>query len=543
MTALNNLKIGSRLAIGFGLVLALMLSMAILGISSIGAVEARLDTIAFVHNQESRLAVDMRNAVNRMAITTRHLVLLSEDVDLKVANRVVEAARKKYDDAEARLGMMFTSDPDTPPFEKQLFANIGVQKAVTLPLISKVVDLGMANQDDAALKVLELEVEPPQVAWLDALAQLSEFEDKQNIQAADEAKRAFTRARILLVSLCGAGIALGLLAAWIITRSIVGPIAQAVRFAETISSGDLTSDIQVTSTNETGQLLSALETMNQKLFAAQGQLLQSEKLASIGLLAAGVAHEINNPIGYIFSNHGTLEKYLVGLFEVLDAYERVEKSVNMPDLFRGLQVRKRGLDMVFLKQDILDLMRESKEGIVRVRKIVQDLKDFSHVDASPQWQPADLNQCIDSTLNVVNNEVKYKADIVRDYANLPEVQCLAPEINQVVMNLVINAVQSIGDARGRITVRTGTEGDVAWFEVADTGMGIPPANLARIFDPFYTTKPIGKGTGLGLSLSYGIVQKHHGAITVQSEVGVGTCFRVTLPIAQPVSRTAVELAS
>jgi two-component system NtrC family sensor kinase len=273
-----------------------------------------------------------------------------------------------------------------------------------------------------------------------------------------------------------------------------------------------------------------LSEVNEKLSMAQQHLVQSEKLASIGQLAAGVAHEINNPIGYIFSNFGSLESYLGNLFDMLAAYEREEAHIGLPDARTRLLSLKTEIDLDFLKEDIPVLMRESKEGIVRVRKIVQDLKDFSHVDAGQEWTWANLTRGIDSTLNVVNNEVKYKADVVRDYGETPDVECLHSQISQVVMNLVVNAAHSIGDERGTITIRTGTEGSDVWFEVADNGSGIPKNIMARIFDPFFTTKPVGKGTGLGLSLSYGIVQKHNGRMEVTSEVGQGTCFRVTLPI-------------
>ena len=215
---------------------------------------------------------------------------------------------------------------------------------------------------------------------------------------------------------------------------------------------------------------------------------------------------------------------------MLAAYEREEVSVTLPAARERLQALKTKIDLEFLKEDIPVLMRESKEGIVRVRKIVQDLKDFSHVDAGQEWVWANLIQGIDSTLNVVNNEIKYKADVVRDYGDMPDIECLPSQINQVVMNLVVNAAHAIGSERGTITIRTGVDGDDVWFEVADNGSGIPKDILSRIFDPFFTTKPVGKGTGLGLSLSYGIVQKHHGRLEVTSEVGKGTCFRVTLPI-------------
>jgi two-component system, NtrC family, sensor kinase len=277
---------------------------------------------------------------------------------------------------------------------------------------------------------------------------------------------------------------------------------------------------------------SELNLLNAKLVTAQEHLVQQEKLASIGQLAAGVAHEINNPIGYIFSNYGMLETYLVSLFDMLNIYEMAEQSHGDPNVVKGLQAKRVALEVDFLKEDIPALMKESKEGIVRVRKIVQDLKDFSHVEAKPEWSFTDLNQGIDSTLNVVNNEVKYKADVIKEYGDLPPVQCIPSEINQVVMNLVVNAAHAMGAERGKISVRTGVENESAWIEVSDNGSGIPKDVLPRIFDPFYTTKPVGKGTGLGLSLSYGIVQRHCGKIDVQTELGQGTTFRVLLPLKQ-----------
>jgi signal transduction histidine kinase len=190
-------------------------------------------------------------------------------------------------------------------------------------------------------------------------------------------------------------------------------------------------------------------------------------------------------------------------------------------------------------------MRESKEGISRVRQIVQDLKDFSHVDSLQEWQVVQLHQGIDSTLNVVGSELRYKAEVVKEYGEVPEIECLSSQINQVVMNLVVNAAHAMGDRggeRGRIVIRTGSADGEAWFEVADNGSGIPKDVLPRIFDPFFTTKPIGKGTGLGLSLSYGIVQKHGGRITVDSEVGRGTTFRVTLPLRRCVAQAEMVAA-
>jgi signal transduction histidine kinase len=279
--------------------------------------------------------------------------------------------------------------------------------------------------------------------------------------------------------------------------------------------------------------------LNRQLTQTQDQLRQSEKLASIGQLAAGVAHEINNPVGYVFSNLGTLERYMNDLFRMLDAYESAETQLAATPLGAQLAGLRAEIELDYLKDDLPALMAESREGISRVRKIVQDLKDFSHVDARREWEWANLHQGIDSTLNIVNNEIKYKADVVRQYGDLPEIECLPSELNQVFMNLLVNAAHAVDKARGTITIRTGTLPAGAagapgvWLEFADDGCGIPPDHLRRIFDPFFTTKPVGKGTGLGLSLSYGIVQKHGGTLTVTSTVGQGTCFRLTLPLQRP----------
>jgi PAS domain S-box-containing protein len=284
--------------------------------------------------------------------------------------------------------------------------------------------------------------------------------------------------------------------------------------------------------NKLFKYVEELRTINQQLHDTQNLLLQSDKMASVGQLAAGVAHEINNPIGYVGSNLGSLDGYLKDLFEVVAAYEEVENTVADSAALARVKAVKNKVDLDFLKEDALSLMRESQEGIIRVKKIVQDLKDFSRVDSGDEWHRADLHKGLDSTLNVASNEIKYKAEVKKEYGDIAEVECVISQLNQVFMNLLVNAAHAI-EERGIITLRTGQQGDEVWVEVADTGKGIAPEHINKIFDPFFTTKPVGKGTGLGLSLSYGIIQKHHGRIEVNSEVGKGTSFKVWLPVNQP----------
>jgi two-component system NtrC family sensor kinase len=264
------------------------------------------------------------------------------------------------------------------------------------------------------------------------------------------------------------------------------------------------------------QLNEEMRAMNVQLQATQQQLLQSEKMASIGQLAAGVAHEINNPVGYVYSNLGTLNGYVGELLAVV----------------RHLQGKGDGqapcCDVDFLAEDIPQLMSETREGLDRVKKIVQDLKDFSRIDKSDDWEDANLVKGLESTLNIVQNEIKYKAAVVKELVPLPDVSCLPTQLNQVFMNLLVNAAQAIPH-RGTITLRSGFDDAHVWVEIGDDGCGIPHEVQARIFEPFYTTKPVGKGTGLGLSVSYSIVQKHNGRIELASAPGQGTRFRVVLP--------------
>ncbi|WP_407351588.1 ATP-binding protein [Luteimonas sp. R10] len=272
--------------------------------------------------------------------------------------------------------------------------------------------------------------------------------------------------------------------------------------------------------------------LNVRLTAAQEKLLQAEKMASIGQLAAGVAHEINNPIGYVHSNLGSLQEYLSSLFALIDAYERALRSPDPQAQLAEIDQTRERLDIDFISRDLPQLMTESREGIERVTRIVRDLKDFSRSDRDSAWKLADLHAGLDSTINIVWNELRYKADLEKRYGELPLVECLQSELNQVFMNLLLNAGQAIAE-RGVITVSSGRKGDEVWVEIADTGGGIHEEMLQRIFDPFFTTKPVGTGTGLGLSISYGIVAKHHGRIEVDSVSGEGSRFRVSLPVRQP----------
>jgi two-component system NtrC family sensor kinase len=271
--------------------------------------------------------------------------------------------------------------------------------------------------------------------------------------------------------------------------------------------------------------------LNQQLKEAQGHLIQSEKMASIGQLAAGVAHEINNPLGYIYSNLTSLQNYLTDLDRFFDMTDQLCTAVGAdhPQV-QAFNQLKDELDLDFIRSDLVDLVNESMEGATRAKKIVQDLRDFSRIDKQEK-ELFDLENGLDATLNIVHNELKYKAKIVKEYGGVEPFNCVGAQLNQVFMNLLVNAAHAIEEF-GQITVRTRyKDNDKHWVvvEIQDTGKGIPDEVKAKIFDPFFTTKPVGKGTGLGLSLSYKIIQDHQGYFEVNSELGKGTTFRVLIP--------------
>ncbi len=277
-----------------------------------------------------------------------------------------------------------------------------------------------------------------------------------------------------------------------------------------------------------------LEEMNEKLKGSQNQLVQSEKMASIGQLAAGVAHEINNPVGFVKSNLGTLTGYVSTFKDLFHHYDILTEAVRNGDgakqseTIREVVRISKDEDLEYILEDIGCLLNESIDGTERVRDIVQNLKSFARIDDT-HIKEADLNEGIEATLKIVWNELKYKTEVHKKLGPLPSIKCNAGQLNQVFMNMLLNAVQAIPE-KGEITIESWASDKDVFVKIRDNGSGMTEETRKKLFDPFYTTKPAGKGTGLGLSISLGIVQKHNGVIDVESELGKGTSFTIRLPV-------------
>ncbi|EGG95275.1 PAS/PAC sensor signal transduction histidine kinase [gamma proteobacterium IMCC1989] len=294
----------------------------------------------------------------------------------------------------------------------------------------------------------------------------------------------------------------------------------------------------------------ALQKSYEKLKNQKSQLLHQEKLASIGQLSAGIAHEINNPSGFIKSNLTTLEHYTADIFQVMAAYqsfvEKIEADINnaqhenlkddLRDSLREtlmnslteIRIAEKKADIEYLLEDIPNLINESIDGANRITKIVDGLKVFSRID-SDYKEILDVNETIENTLKLVQNEIKYTAELSIDYGELPKTMGYPGSLSQVILNILVNASQAV-EENGRINLSTTLEKNWILISIKDNGVGISEDAINKIFDPFFTTKPVGLGTGLGLSISSGIMKQHGGQIEVDSKVGKGTLFTLHIPV-------------
>lgn len=373
----------------------------------------------------------------------------------------------------------------------------------------------------------------------------------------------------------GIGLLISLGASFLTAFTITKPVKNFIKDIKIISGGDLDHKVKIRSRDEIGQLAAefnqltgslkntikekeeyagkladmnvnlekkvqertlALKDSNKQLEhafkelqGAQSQLVQSEKMASLGQLVAGIAHEINNPVSFIYGNMDHLEEYLKDIKGVLSGFMDL-KSLS-PEEKKRMDDLVREVDLEFLLKDLDKLIKSCKNGAERTKDLVASLRSFSRLDEAA-LKEADIHEGIDSTLEILTHNYKNRITVHKDYGRVQKVRCYASQLNQVFMNLLANAAQAI-EGKGDVWIKTQGEGGKVLISIKDSGKGISKENMNKLFTPFFTTKPVGQGTGLGLSISYGIIEKHNGRIWAESKEGAGTTFNIELPLEGP----------
>lgn len=509
---------------------------------------------------------------------------------------------QRYKDFRSKLSQVIKNAIDNgEEKDREFFLNIGQINLAHVEMESKSIELVNNGQSKEAINILESSnywdqkriveqnlgdyVSRRGIKYDEALSNSTKAVHLATKQAQDLIKT--SQWLVLIFGVVALSISIG--AGLLISRSIYVPLLKLKAAAVEIGKGKLNTQIEVKSNDEVGQLATSfkimlndlrktttsidnlnreiterrkaeenvrhayedLEKANQELKEMQSQLVQSEKLSSIGQLAAGVAHEMNTPVGFVASNFETLENYMGKFQELLQMYdelfEKIETSDKavLLDRVDAISKSRNEMKIDFIMEDLSVLFNDSREGIDRVTRIVQNLRDFSRIDQPENFDIYNINDGIKTTLVVAQNEIKNDADVEMELSEVPDIICNTGQINQVLLNIIMNATQAIKSQerndKGTITIRTYTmDGDVV-CEISDDGPGIEPDWLDKIFDPFFTTKPIGQGTGLGLSISYDIiVNKHKGILLVDNSVGNGTKFTIKLSINKKSGKKELE---
>lgn len=528
--SLTNLKAGTRISVRF-FSTVLMITLGILIV--LGLYDRRAEKIIKDLNEHYAQIDKFRSEIIHYdEILTMSARMAAATGDTKWVDR--------YKIYEPRLTSAINQAIVLSPgiYRKETDRN-NIGKIKLLEMEHKAFDLIRNGQGDEAMAILFGEqYESQKKNYVQAIERLNLFLKRQMeaALAVERSKEYFARIAFITVLIM-------LLLSWLAIIRIARRSQEALIESNyqlslrTLELDQLTYTLELQVKERTKSLEEALQELQKThddLKSVQTQLLQSEKFSAIGQLAAGIAHEINNPIGFINSNMQTLEQYVAHYSGLLKTLNDIEKAFQQNDaqkiseiISRWKKIRQE-VNFEFIREDITKLIKESQEGAEKIRKIVLDLRDFARPDKGVT-DLVNMEGLIESVLNVVWNEIKYKAELKREYGKVPPISCDPQKIGQVLMGILINAAQSI-KGKGVISIKTYMDGEHVLIDVTDTGCGIPPEHVTRIFDPFFTTKPVGQGVGLGLSVSYDIIKKHGGKLTFKSQTGVGTTFTIQLPV-------------
>jgi len=534
----KDFKLGAKLAIGFGFILVIMAGGNIFSIRRMTAIKNEINEITANRLPRTLAIADLNLNIAALRISQLQHAFTTDPVAGKrqrdMMSKLIDRIEKNKDTYE-RL----KNESETRKFysdeEKELYAAFDRRWEMYQDLsfaFFKLLDDHQAQKAIALLNGEAQEVFGAFSAEVTALANVNKKDSAKAVRRAEteyRAARAITQTLLIITIVISAFLVAGL------ARFIAVPVRQLVHAAQSVAGGDLQVHLKIDSKDEIGNLAHSFNLMTASLREArermqktQVQLVQSEKMASLGQLTAGIAHEINNPVNFVSANVGPLRRDIAEVFAVLAQYDDTVATQQLQEKFKNVETLKKTLDWPYLKDEINNLLDGVQEGAHRTSEIVKGLRSFTRLDEDER-KPADINQGLESALLMLKHQLKNRVEVIKDFGNVPPVVCYPGKLNQVFLNLLANASQAITGA-GKIFIRTVCDGEIVTIAIKDTGTGMTPEVRKHIFEPFFTTKPIGEGTGLGLPITYGIIEAHDGNIEVYSEPGQGSEFVITLPV-------------
>jgi len=583
----KDLRIGTKQILGFGSILIIMVAVNIFSITGLNSLKSEIDdfdqnwlrrAIAFeeINYNSSNLrrqqlqyafAKNKKNKEDQKDLQLAYIEKIDQNIDR------YKTLREKYRNPHQDFSK-----------EDSLYQSFDEKWENYLSLSIQFLQLSQQNKDDEALNLLNGEASIVFEDFSNDLSALVKICELNVVNSAEMAARTYKGTHFVTMLFLIIAIILSIFLTIMIVRLILVPVYRMENAAKKIASGDLDTRVKITSNDELGNLSKSFNTMttalkearekenvqtqrlrmqwdvlyetnkkleensksleNQKikierknkqlelamnkLKEAQNQLVQSEKMASIGQLTAGIAHEINNPINFVSSNISPLKRDLDDIIKLLELCTKAAKNGELDKECKNIENFKVEIEYDLILTEVKQLLNGIEEGAKRTMEIVRGLRNFSRLDEGEK-KLADINEGIDSTLLMLRNQLKNRIEVIKNYGSLPQFLCYPGKLNQVFMNIINNASQSI-EGDGLIEISTWFKNKSIFISIKDNGIGMPKKVIDHIFEPFYTTKDVGKGTGLGLSISYGIVQEHKGDIQVKSSPGKGTEFIITLPV-------------
>jgi len=533
----RDLKLGAKQAIGFGFILVIMAGANFFSIRKMAAIKAEIDEVTANRLPRAIAISDLNlNTADLRLNQLQHAFTTNAAAKQRQKNMMIELIDKINEniDSYERLKTAAEARQSYSEAERQLYNDFDQNWGTYQDLSLAFFDLLDDDKAQEAMALLNGEAQNVFKDFSANLVELVNVNKKDSYEAAQRAEITYRSTRKITTVLFISTIIVSAFLAAGLTRYIAIPVRQLVKAAGSVAGGNLEVRLKIDSQDEIGnlsmsfnQMTASLQEARDKMQRTQILLVQSEKMASLGQLTAGIAHEINNPVNFVSSNVNPLRRDIAELLNVLAKYEETVSAQQLHEKFKNVEALKKKLDVPYLKEEIDNLLNGIQEGAHRTSEIVKGLRSFTRLDEDER-KPADINQGIESALLMLKHQIKNRVEVIKDFGDMPKIMCYPGKLNQALLNILANASQAI-EGWGKIFIKTSYDGEIVAISIKDTGKGMTAEVKKHIFEPFFTTKPVGEGTGLGLPITYGIIEAHDGNIEVYSEPGKGSEFVITLP--------------